>query len=127
MPPRIRVTPETVRTDPSIAGLEVSAEEWQLDVARYREFLSVTTGISVAEGLSAAECYRVGNRLQALVETRKRHDEWGPELVAEYPDVESLETITWIARFFRACHECHDSAEDICQTPLDSDRSPPCR
>jgi len=63
MPPRIQVTPETVRTDPPIAGLEVSAEEWRLDVARYREFIPVATGIPVAEGLSAVDCYRIGNRL----------------------------------------------------------------
>lgn len=111
MPDAMRVTPDAVWTDPDIEGLSVSDAEWRLDVDRYEEFLSEATGVSPAEGLSASDCYRMGNRLQALIEERKRQDEWGPALVEAYPDVESLEAFVWLARFLRACHDCHDADE----------------
>jgi len=100
----ICVVPDAVWSDPGIEGL---------DVGRYGDFIQVATGISPASGLSASDCYRIGNRLQALVEQRKRHDEWEPTLVESYPDVEALGEFLWVARFFRACHDCHDAGE-IC-------------
>lgn len=108
----IRVTPDGVWSDPGIEGLAVSDAEWRLDVDRYREFLTETTGISTS-ALTSADCYRIGNRLQALVEQRKRDDEWGPAVVEAYPDVETLEEFLWLARFFRACHDCHDAGEVV--------------
>ena len=104
----MRVTPDAVWTDPDIDGLEVSDTEWRLDVDRYGDFLVEATGIPPAEGLSASDCYRMGNRLQALIEERKRQDKWGPALVEAYPDVESLETFVWVARFLRACHDADE-------------------
>jgi len=108
MPDVVRVTPDAVWTDPDIEGLEVSDTEWRLDFDRYQEFLVETTGMCPAESLSASDCYRMGNRLQALIEERKQQDEWGPALVEAYPDVDSLEAFVWVARFLRACHDADE-------------------
>jgi hypothetical protein len=107
----IRVVPDAVRTDPHIEGLDVSDDEWRLDVDRYREFLVDVTGISAVDGLTGTDCYRIGNRLQAQIETHKRQDEWTPDLVDSYPDISFLEAFLWIARFFRACHDCYETDE----------------
>jgi hypothetical protein len=108
----IRAVPETVRTDPEIAGLEVSETEWRLDVERYQEFVAAATGISPAEGLSASDCYRIGNRLQALVEEHKQQAGGESALVGAYPTVESLEEFLWVARVFRACHDTENCIVD---------------
>jgi hypothetical protein len=50
----------------------------------------------------------MGNRLQALIEERKRQDKWGPALVEAYPDVDSLKAFVWVARFLRACHDADE-------------------
>ena len=108
MPPTLCIAPDTVRTDPDVDGLTISDGEWELDVGRYRAFITRTTGIEPTDDLSASDCYRIGNHLQALVEERKRNDEWDRRVVEQYPDIQSLEEVLWIARFFRACHDCHD-------------------
>ena len=113
MSARIHVTPEVLRTDPELRGLDISASEWRLDTEEYRAFIQAVTGISPTDGLSTTDCYRIGNRLQALIEERKRRGEWDRSLVETYSDVESLEEFVWLARFFRACHDCHDAGE-IC-------------
>lgn len=102
----IRISPDTSRTGPSVEGLVLSASEWRLDPGRYRAFVETVTGISVPDDPTASECYRVGNRLEAFVEERHRHGEWTPGLVEEYPDVDSLDEILGLARFFRQCHDC---------------------
>jgi len=107
----IRVVPDTVRRDPAIKGLEVSDSEWRLDIGQYQDFIEATTGLSPSDGLSASDCYRIGNRLQAFVEERKRRNDWDATLVEAYPDVQSLKEFVWLARFFRACHDCHDAGE----------------
>jgi hypothetical protein len=106
----LSIAPDAPRTGPSREGLDLSGAEWHLDVERYRPFVEATTGIRPTESLSAAECYRIGNRLEALIEERRRHGEWTPALVEEYPVVESLEEILAVARFFRQCHACHREA-----------------
>jgi hypothetical protein len=118
----IRIEPGGIRTSPEIEGLEVSDGEWQLHVDRYQDFIQESTGISPSDGLSASDCYRIGNRLQALIEERKRLDEWEPPLVGKYPDINSLEEFLWLARFFRACHYCSEP-DGIC---LSSDDSKDC-
>lgn len=107
----ICIVPDAVWRTPEIDGLDVSDDEWQLDVSQYWDFIQAATGISPDGGLSPSDCYRIGNRIQALVEERKRHDEWEPALVESYPDVSSLDEFLWVARFFRACHDCHDAGE----------------
>lgn len=102
----MRIPPATSWTGPSTCGLELSRDEWRLDPDRYREFVEVATGIRLADEPTASECYRIGNRLEGLVEERQRRDEWTPSLVEEYPDVESLEEIVGLSRFFRRCHDC---------------------
>lgn len=102
----ICISPETARTAPSISGLEVDEAEWRLDIAQYRDFIEATTGIDVDGHLTNADCYRIGNRLEAFVEQRQRDDEFDERLVAAYPGVESPETIVGLARFFRACEDC---------------------
>jgi len=109
----IHVKPEVLWTDPELRGLDISESEWRLDTEEYRAFIEAATGISPTDGLSTSDCYRIGNRLQALIEERKRRGEWDSALVEAYPDVESLEEFFWLARFFRACHHCHDAGE-IC-------------
>lgn len=107
----IHVVPAAVWSDPAIEGLEISDSEWRLDIGRYQEFIEAATGLSPSDGLSASDCYRIGNRLQALVEEHKRQNDWDSTLVESYPDVESLEEFVWLARFFRACHDCHGAGE----------------
>lgn len=102
----IRIPPDTTRTGPSTDGLDLSADEWRLDPDHYRAFIEVTTGIVVSNEPVASDCYRIGNRLEALIEERRRRDEWTPALVEEYPDVDSLDEIVGLARFFRRCHDC---------------------
>jgi hypothetical protein len=109
----IHVAPDAVWSDPAVEGLDASDGEWRLDVDRYRAFLDEAAGLSPADGLSASDCYRVGNRLQGLIEERKRHDAWDPALLEEFPDVDSLQQILWLARFFRACHTSHDAGETV--------------
>ena len=101
----MRIPPATSWTGPSTDRIELSHEEWRLDPDRYREFVESATGIPLVDEPTASECYRIGNRLEALVEERQRRD-GAPDLVAEYPDVESLEEIVGLARFFRRCHDC---------------------
>ena len=111
MPATVAVTPKSVWTDPDVEGLDVSGDEWRLDVERYQEFLVETTDVSPADELSASDCYRIGNRLQALVEKHKQQGEGESGLVESHPDVESLEAVLCLARVFRACHDCHDAGE----------------
>lgn len=104
----IRVPADLAWADPSIEGLDASGEDWYLNVARYQEFIREAAGIDPMNGISVSDCYRIGNRLQALIEQHKREQEWKPELIKDYPDVESLEEFLWIARFFETCHECKE-------------------
>lgn len=122
MPETIRVTADAVWSDPAIDGLEISGMEWRLDIGRYRDFIAAATGISPSEGISTSDCYRIGNRLQALVAERKRHDEWDRAFVDAYPDVDSLDEFLWVARFFLTCHDCKD-AGDRCFSPRNPDEA----
>lgn len=87
-------------------GLELSDSEWRLDPDRYRRFVDALTGIEPSAELSPADCYRIGARLEGFIEQHRRRDEWAPTLVESYPEVDSLEEIVWLARFFRECHDC---------------------
>lgn len=80
--------------------------EWHLDPDQYREFIETVTGIAPPDEPTASDCYRIGNRIEAFVEEHHRLDEWTPDLVEEYPDVDSLAEILGLARFFRRCHDC---------------------
>ena len=102
----IRITPDTAWRGPSVDGLDLSADEWRIDPDRYWEFVEAATGIRLSDEPTASDCYRIGNRLEALVEERRRRGEWTPALVEGYPDVESLAEVVGLARFFRQCHEC---------------------
>jgi hypothetical protein len=64
------------------------------------------TGIDVEGDLSAPDCYRIGNRLEAFIAERRREGEWTEALVDEYPDVGSVAEIVGLARFVRECHDC---------------------
>ncbi|MFC6764468.1 hypothetical protein [Natrinema soli] len=116
----ISVTADAVWSDPAIEGLEVFDAEWRLNVDRYLNFIETATGISPNGEISASDCYRIGNRLYALVEERKRHEEWDSSLVEEYPDIKSLKEFLWVARFFLICHEC-SNARGICYSPRKPD------
>jgi len=102
----LSIPPPESRLAPALDGLHVSADEWRLDTTRYAAFVELVTGIRPTEHLNAADCYRIGNRLEAFVEERKREGEWNAALVADLPDVESLEEVIALARFFRHCHDC---------------------
>lgn len=102
---------DAAQSNPNIEGLSISGSEWKLDVDLYETFIMEATGISPGRNLSGSDCYRIGNRLQALIEKRKRCDEWDQTVVEAYPDIGTLEQFSWIARFFRACYECHPTEE----------------
>lgn len=111
----MRIKPNAVWSDPDVNGLTVSDTAWCLDIDRYQNFIQASTGVFPDESLSRSDCYRIGNRLQALIEERKRSNEWEPDIIEAYPEVESLDTILWLARFFRACHESRDPGEPCCE------------
>jgi len=100
----IHISPDTSRSVPPLKGLEVTKSEWRFDVSAYDAFIESATGIDVREDLSATECYRIGNRLEALVEDYQRTGEW-ERLHREYPDIESSDELVGLARFFRQCHD----------------------
>lgn len=102
----IRISPNTAWTGPSTDGLDLSTSEWCLDPNRYRGFVTAVTGIQVSADPTAADCYRIGNRIEAFIEERRRRGEWTSGLVEAYPDVESLSEIVGLARFFRRYHTC---------------------
>lgn len=97
---------------PAVEGLVATDSAWELDVTRYASFIETATGISVAGDLSGSDCYRIGNRLEALISEHQQDGEWTPELAASYPDVESREEIVGLARVFRECHECRLDGAD---------------
>ncbi|WP_277542751.1 hypothetical protein [Haloarcula laminariae] len=106
----IRIEHSDVRTVPSFEGIQVEDDEWHLDPAKYRAFTESVTGIALTEELSAADCYRIGNLLEAFVAERKRDGEWNDSLVEQYPDIDSLEEIVTLAQFLRTCHDqCPDA------------------
>lgn len=111
MSTNLSIVPDVAQSNPDIEGLSISGSEWKLDVDLYETFITEATGISPSRDLSGSDCYRIGNRLQALIEKRKRCGEWDQTLVEAYSGIETLEQFLWIARFFRACYECHPAEE----------------
>jgi hypothetical protein len=101
----IRISPDTSRSVPSLKGLDVTESEWRLDISEYVRFIESATGFEMREDLSATECYRIGNRLEALIEDYQRTGEW-ERLQREYPAIESADELVGLARFFRQCHDC---------------------
>jgi hypothetical protein len=91
--------------DEDVDGFDYSASTWRFDADRYGEFIAAVTGIDPGDDLSATDCYRLGNRIEAFIDERRRRGEWTPALLDDYPDVDSLEQVHWLARFFRHCHE----------------------
>ncbi|MFC7018793.1 MULTISPECIES: hypothetical protein [Haloarcula] len=102
----IRISPTAARAPAAATGLTVTDEAWQLDPDEVAPFVEATTGFSLSSDLGATECYRIGNRLEGFIEARKRNGEWTSALVESHPDVNSLDEIVALARFFRACHTC---------------------
>lgn len=106
----IRIEGSDVRTLPSFDGVHAADDEWRLDPSQYCDFTESVTGIALTAELSAADCYRIGNRLEAFIAERKRDGEWTDALVEEYAGIESLKEIVALARFLRTCHEqCRDA------------------
>lgn len=101
----IQIAGSDVRTLPSFEGIQADSDGWRLDPSAYRALTESITGMPLTDDLSATECYRIGNRLEAFIAERRRTGEWTESLVEEYPDVESLEEIVALARFLRTCHE----------------------
>jgi hypothetical protein len=101
----ISISPDTSRSVPSLKGLDVTESEWRLDISEYDQFIESATGIAVGKTPSAAECYRIGNRLEALIEDYQQTGEW-ERLQREYPAIESSDELVGLARFFRQCHDC---------------------
>jgi len=108
----IRIEPTEGQTTPSFSGLQAEDDEWHLDPEQYRDFTEAVAGIALTADLSATDCYRIGNRLEAFIAERKRDGEWTEALLAEYSGVGSLAEIVALAQFLRTCHErCLDSGK----------------
>ncbi|MFB6167678.1 MAG: hypothetical protein ABEJ43_02400 [Haloferacaceae archaeon] len=90
--------------DADLDGFDADESTWRLNLDRYGAFVAAVTGIRPGADVTAADCYRIGNRLEAFIAERKRTDDWTAALVEEYPDVDSLDQIHALARFFRHCH-----------------------
>ena len=101
----IETTSSSSAPNEDVAGFEVTESGWRLDIDYHRGFIESVTGISPSQNLSASDCYRIGNRLEAFIDESKRAGEWTEELVENYSEVDSLRQIYWLARFFRQCHE----------------------
>jgi hypothetical protein len=110
----MRIVSNGVWSNPPVDGLEIADGEWRLDAGRYDRFLEAATGMSPDDELSPSDCYRIANRLEALVERHKRSGDSESALVEAYPDVQSLETFVWLARFFRRCHDCTRETDGSC-------------
>jgi hypothetical protein len=96
--------------DEDLAGFELSDSVWRLELDRYVDFIESVTGISPTRDPAAADCYRIGNRLEAFIDERRRAGEWTHALVEQYAAIDALGQIYWLARFFRQCHEhCLDA------------------
>ena len=96
---------------PPVAGLEIAGDEWKLDPTQYAGFVGEITGLTPTSDLDPSDCYRIGNRLEAYIETRKRSGEWNSEVVETHADLQSLDEVLALARFYR---ECHASRIDGC-------------
>lgn len=94
-----------VRPDTSLRGFELSDDEWRLDTDAYRNFIESVTGMGVSDGLSASQCYRIRNRLEAFMVDRRRRGEWTENLTREFPDIESLDEVVELAKFFRELYD----------------------
>ena len=106
----IQIERSDARPLPSAEGIQAADDEWRLDPSKYRAFTDSVTGIALTGELSGADCYRIGNRLEAFIAERKRDGEWTDALVEQYPDVASLAEIVALAQFLRRCHDqCPDA------------------
>lgn len=103
----IRIDPATARPPPAISGLTVEGDRWEFDPDPYHAFIKEATGIDFPDDPTATDCYRIGNRLEALIEEAQRHDQWNSAFVDQYPTVSTLNEIVGLARFFRRCHESY--------------------
>lgn len=103
----ISVPKDSMRSRPSLDGIELADGAWQFDPQRYRSFLRERTGIDPGGELTGADCYRIGNRLEAFIEDRRRRGEWEASLVETEPEVDTLDEIAELARLFRQCHARH--------------------
>jgi len=101
----IETTCSSTVPDEDLDGFEVTESVWRLDLDHYRGFIQSVTGTSPTQDLSASDCYRIGNRLEAFIDENQRAGEWTEELAEGYSEVDSLRQIYWLARFFRQCHE----------------------
>ncbi|WP_435358588.1 hypothetical protein [Haloarchaeobius sp. DFWS5] len=109
----IRISSPSSHERPQTNAIEVTDAGWQLDPERYGDFVETVTGIPLGDDLSAADCYRIRNRIEAKVDAKRRRGEWTPTVAEEYPDVESRDDILAVARFFRECHDHYrDAAGD---------------
>lgn len=91
--------------DEGLVGFELSDSVWRLELDHYRDFIESVTGIAPIRNPSAADCYRIGNRLEAFIDERRRAGEWTDALVEQYSAIDALGQIYWLAQFFRQCHE----------------------
>lgn len=87
------------------SGLEASGGEWRLDVERFAPFVESLTGLSVSAKLSDSECYRIRNRLEALVAERYRTGEWPQQVRDASSEAVAADDLFELARFFRVYHE----------------------
>ena len=97
----------------SPASLDLSVSRSRLGIEYFDEFVKAVTGITLTSDLDAADCHRIGNRLEAFVEEKRRRDEWDLDLLDDYPALDSVEQVYLLARFFRTCHEDWRTAPDV--------------
>lgn len=107
------VTPDTSRSAPSVAGLDVSESEWRLDLTQYETFIESVTGIAVGPDLSDSDSYRIRNRLEALVAERYRTGEWSAVVREAATDTVAPEDVVELARFFRFYLDCRQAADPV--------------
>ncbi len=108
----IELSAEALGRVPSVDGVERESGTVRFDPAAHRAFVEAATGIDPAGDLSPAECYLIGNRLEALVDERTRTGEWetGTAPAPDHPGIESLTDVVGLARLFRAYHAEHVAA-----------------
>lgn len=94
-------------------AIRIKDGSWQVDGEYYAPFIQKVTGISVLDGLSGNDCYRIGNRMQGFIEEMKGDGDWNSEAISSYPVVSSTEEVFWLSEFFRDCHSCELHPEEV--------------
>lgn len=97
----IRISDDCNGSLDALEGLSRRDDELVLDLTSYRRFIEEMTGEDITGGLTGHDAYRIRNRLEGFIEEQRESSEWSDELVADCPNISSLDEVVALARIFR--------------------------